>query len=333
MMIAMRFLLVLGVLCGAAPIVAQVESVAPVPAPASQVSVQPVPTAPQSPAVGEPESGSAEADAGESVPAPEGPSPAQLARDLRNRSRSIVLLGSDVRVLPGDTVREVVVIGGSAQIEGRVLQNVVVVGGDIDLEEGASVDWDMVNVFGTTTIAEGASIGRELVVVGGRLEAPFQFRAGRSQNVVSLPRGLQSFVSGVFPWVTGGWLWGRVVVPGLPWMWGIVGIVSLVYLSIGFLFPVAVARIAAPIEDRPLSTFIAGLVALILAGPIVFLLGVSMVGIVVIPFFLAALVVATLFGRVAVASRLAEVQSTRVARQGNRAPGALPLAPDESRSH
>jgi len=293
MMTAMRFFLFLGLLIGAVPIAAQVS-------------------APESPATQESADSEAVSSAEvvlDTITAAQAEEEAEhsaqmIEMELNHRSRSIVQFGTDVRLLPGDTVGEVVVIGGSLVVEGRVIRNVVVVGGNVELGENATVGGDLVNVLGTTTIAQGASIGRELVVVGGRLEAPFQFRAGRSQNVISLPGGLQAFVSGIFPWVTGGLMWGRVVVPGLPWMWGIIGIVSLVYLSIGFLFSGAVARVGAPIEERPLSTFLAGLATLIVAPLIIFLLGVSVVGIIVIPFFVAALLMAGLIGRVAVARRL-----------------------------
>ena len=69
-------------------------------------------------------------------------------------------------------MREVVVISGSATIEGRVEQDVVVVLGSATLGPNASVGGDLVVVSGSATIAPGATVGQDFVVIGGETHVP-----------------------------------------------------------------------------------------------------------------------------------------------------------------
>ena len=52
------------------------------------------------------------------------------------------------------------------------------------------------------------------------------------------------------PWITRGLLWGRPIVPGLPWVWGIVGVFFVVYLVLNIVFdrPCARARERSPTD-------------------------------------------------------------------------------------
>jgi uncharacterized RDD family membrane protein YckC len=152
---------------------------------------------------------------------------------------------------------------------------------------------------GGTTIAPGAKVSGDLVVVGSRLDAPAQFTAGGEQVVIGTPIG--GLLEGIVPWVARGLLWGRLIVPGLPWVWGVLGISFIVYLLLSMVFHQPVHASADTLAAKPFTAFVTGLLVLILAGPVCLLLVVSIAGIAVVPFVLCAILLAWILGKAAVA--------------------------------
>ena len=75
----------------------------------------------------------------------------------------------------------------------------------------------------------------------------------------------------------------------------------MVYLALNIVFDRPVRACAGTLADKPLTAFAVGLLVLLLAGPVCALLTVSVVGIVVVPFVLCALVVAGMVGKVGTA--------------------------------
>src|SRR6185295_14430441 len=103
------------------------------------------------------------------------------------------------------------------------------------------------------------------------------------------------------PWITRGLLWGRLIVPDLPWVWRIVGLSFLVYLILNLIFPEPIRACVRTFDDRPLTAFATGLLVLLLTGPVCVLLAVSVVGLAVVPFVLAALFIGAIIGKIGVA--------------------------------
>jgi len=200
----------------------------------------------------------------------------------------------------GTEISEAVVIFGDATINGRVDGNVVVVMGNLQVGSTAIVEGAVVNIGGTATVAEGAVMQDDLVIVAGRLEAPPGF-SPLGEHVLIGPPGLADGVRGLVPWLTHGLLWGRVIVPSLGWMWPLIGVSFLVFLAVAAAFPRAVHACTATLATRPLSAFFTGILTLLLAGPLSTVLAISVVGIVVIPFVLCALVIGWVVGKVGVA--------------------------------
>ena len=213
---------------------------------------------------------------------------------------TIVRVFGDYTVMEGDSVREVVVVAGSATIEGRVDRDVVVILGMATLSDTADLRGSLVVIGGSATVAPGARIDRDLVVVAGSLEGPPGFAAGRQQTVIG-PTMLGDGVRAAVPWVTNGALWGRPIAPAMPWVWGIVAIFALIYLTLNIVFGRAVTASVELLHERPFRALFVGVLVLMLVGPVTFVLGVSVVGIVLVPVLLCAVVVAALFGKVAVA--------------------------------
>jgi uncharacterized RDD family membrane protein YckC len=219
--------------------------------------------------------------------------------EIRRIARPAFRLGQDYRLQPGETVREVVVISGAATIEGTVQGDVVVVVGRVRLGSTAIIHGNLTVVGGSLDIESGADVRRELVVVGGGFNAPPEFSAG-GQHVVIGDSLIGHRIDAIVPWITTGLLWGRPLVLGIGWVWTIVFLCFLVYLIVALVFDRSVRTCTETLVRRPLGSFMAGLLVLLLFGPVLFILAVSVVGIAVIPFVLCAMVIAWIVGKVAV---------------------------------
>jgi len=131
------------------------------------------------------------------------------------------------------------------------------------------------------------------------MNAPPDFVSGGEHVVVGYP-GLETTLRNFSAWLTGGLFWGRVVVPGLGWIWGLLAITFVVYLAVALLFGPAVQKTGALLATRPAGSLFAGLIVLALAGPLSFLLAVSVVGLVAIPVLMFALVATAVIGKIGV---------------------------------
>jgi uncharacterized RDD family membrane protein YckC len=213
---------------------------------------------------------------------------------------SPVRIGQDYTLRADESAQDVVVIFGNADISGHARGDVVVILGDARLSSTASVDGDFVVVGGAGVAASGATVGGDVVVIGGGLEAPVDFKP-RGESVILGSTSLDGRLKAFVPWITRGLLWGRPIVPDLAWVWGIVGIFFVVYLALNVVFDRPVHACAEALADRPLTALTVGLLVLLLAGPVCALLAVSVIGIVVVPFVICALVVAGIVGKVGTA--------------------------------
>lgn len=271
----------------------------------SAVAALQVPSAPEpSEAPAEPVSEPAEPPEPPDPPEPAAPAQIQNDRQPRGlppaRRRQDVRIGQDLTLQAGETTVEAVVIFGHARIAGHVERDMVVVMGTAELLETASVGGSLVVIGSNAGIAPGARVDRDVVVVGGTLDAPADFRAGGEHVVVGVPM-MGAALSVFTPWVNRGLLLGRPLVPDLPWMWVLVGVLFLVYALLTLLFERPVRLAAGALDEKPLTAFGAGLLVMILLGPITMLLMVSVVGLVIVPFLLAAVVAIAVVGRVATA--------------------------------
>jgi uncharacterized RDD family membrane protein YckC len=222
--------------------------------------------------------------------------PARAAAQTGNPVR----IGQDYTLGAGESAQDIVVIFGNADISGHATGDVVVILGTARLSSTASIDGDFVAIAGPAIAASGATVGGDVVVIGSGLEAPVDFKP-RGESVVLGSAWLTGRLTAFLPWITRGLLWGRPIVPGLGWVWVLVGIFFLVYLTINLVFERPVRACADTLAARPLTAFAVGLLVLLLSGPVFALLTVSVIGIVVVPFVICALVVAGMVGKVGAA--------------------------------
>jgi uncharacterized RDD family membrane protein YckC len=240
----------------------------------------------------------------QAAPPIEAPAPAEvpLAPDSEQVifARPAVRVGTPLVLGPNAALREAVVVMADATVAGRILGDLVVVLGDLRLERTAVIEGSVIVVGGRVSIDEGAAIEDDFVTVGGEVDAPAGFIPG-SEHVVFGPPGLGNVMRDVAPWFTRGLLWGRVVVPDLPWVWSVVGIALLVTLIITVAFPGAVLASTETLSARPVGSLFAGVLALLLFAPVVTILAISFVGIPIIPFVVCAMVAGWLLGKASVA--------------------------------
>ena len=217
----------------------------------------------------------------------------------RRRTRGVVRVGQDFELSPGDFVQEAVVIFGDATIAGEVNRDLVVIFGTARLSSTAVINQGLVVVGGSAVAESGATVGRDLVIVGGTLDAPSTFIPG-GEHVVIGSGMLGGWLEGVVPYVSRGLVWGRVIVPDLPWVWGVVAFFFLVYLVLNLIFDRQVRAGADTLSSRPLTAFGVGLLVLLLLGPVSLLLAISVAGLIVIPFLFCALLALGILGKIAV---------------------------------
>lgn len=216
------------------------------------------------------------------------------------RSRNAMRLGQSLTIGPNDMVRDAVVIFGDARVAGHVTGNLLVWFGKAQIDRTAVIDGDFLSVGGSVTVQEGATARRDLVVIGGPLEAPAGFAAGGEQIVIGSGM-LGGSLNAAVPFLSRGLLWGRVIVPELPWIWGVLSLFFLLYAVLNLLFDRPVRACAATLQNRPLTAFGTGLLVLLLVGPVCVLLAVSIIGIAVVPFVICAVIAGGMIGKVSVA--------------------------------
>ena len=226
--------------------------------------------------------------------------PTDIDIERWERSRDAMRLGQNLTVGPNDVVRDAIVIFGDATIAGRVTGDLHVYFGNARVMSTAVIDGDLVSVGGNVTVQPGATARRDLVVIGGPLDAPAEFAVGGEQVVVGAGV-LGGSLNAVAPYLSRGLVWGRLIVPDFPWVWGIVSLFFLLYAALNLIFDRPVRSCAGTLRDRPLTAFGTGLLVLLLLGPICVLLAVSIIGIAVVPFVICAAIAGAVIGKVAVA--------------------------------
>jgi uncharacterized RDD family membrane protein YckC len=214
-------------------------------------------------------------------------------------NRRIVRVGQSYSLGEAESVREIHSGLADITIAGTVEYDVVVIVGSLHLTNTAKIGGNVLVIGGTLTIDSGASVARDMIVAGGNLDAPATFTPGGEQVIVGTI-GIAHALRGLVPWVTRGLLFGRPIVPDLWWMWPIIAVFLFVYLMVHALFSRHVGTVADTVSARPLSSFLLGLLALILIVPAIAILAATVIGILVVPFVLCAILVAALIGKAGV---------------------------------
>lgn len=212
----------------------------------------------------------------------------------------VVQIGRSYTLPLGKRVESVVVIAGTARIEGEIKQDLVVVAGAATLAGTATVGGDFVVVSGTGDLQPGAVVGGDLVAVGSGLKVPPGFSPGGDHVSVGAFALGDQFADAAH-WLTRGLLWGRPIVHDLPWMWALAAVLVLLCLLINLVFDGPVRACADTLGRKPLTTGLTGFLTLLLIAPVSFILTVSVIGLALVPLLWLAFLIAGLIGNVAAA--------------------------------
>jgi uncharacterized RDD family membrane protein YckC len=208
-------------------------------------------------------------------------------------------VGGRHSVNEGDEAQAVVVVMGDGRIAGHVRSDVVVVFGKAEIASTAVIEGSLVVVGGHASIVGNPTVGRGFFVIGGSVDADPGFMPD-GEHVVVDPRAFGVNVEAIVPWITRGVMWGRPLVPSLQWLWFVVGAFLLAYVVLALALERPVRRSADTIAAKPVSTFLTGLLVLVLIGPVGLLLAATVIGVIVVPFAVCGLLAAWLIGKAGV---------------------------------
>jgi uncharacterized RDD family membrane protein YckC len=229
---------------------------------------------------------------------PTEPAPPEPERIKSKSLQEVVRIFSDGIVGPNEVSSDFVVVGGRGVIEGMVDGDGVVILGNAIIN--GKVDGDFVNILGTTSLGPDAEIEGELVVIGRLVKAEGATVYGDVVEINFLP----DFTSGQFKWVgewfRSGLFMGRPLPHGHSWAWIAAGVLLLISLLISLIFRRAIDSTALILDSKPAASLLAGMLIFVLSVPLTFILTVSVIGILIIPFYIAGLMVAGVFGVIAV---------------------------------
>ncbi len=252
------------------------------------------------------------------APAASATNDAVANRDDENRGepQPMVMFGQNVELKAGDTADVIVVIGGSAKVHGKVRQAVVTIGGssevdgevgdavvavmgNVHLKPGAKINRDAVAVMGALTMDSGVKVGGDAVSVGG------QFNIADGAKI----HGQKVNVGFPIPFLKAEWLtqWltycvfeFRPLAPQVGFVWIIAGVFFLFYLFVAAVFPRPVQACVDVLNQRPATTILMGILTKIFVPVVIIILVVTVIGLVVVPFLVAALFLGAVVGKIAI---------------------------------
>jgi cytoskeletal protein CcmA (bactofilin family) len=109
--------------------------------------------------------------------------PSSELNEPHKRGSDRTVMGGDVRVAKGETVRDLTVFGGNVDIEGEASGDVTVFGGEVHVGEGARVHGDATVFGGTLRLEPGAHVDGDVSCVGGELDRDPGAAIGGDVNV------------------------------------------------------------------------------------------------------------------------------------------------------
>jgi len=230
------------------------------------------------------------------------------------RREAVVSIRNNAELKADDWADTVVAIGGSATALGKVREAVVAIAGDVKVDNQADetvailgdvtvgpegrIRGEIVAVGGNVTIKKGAKIHRDITTVGGRVY--IEDGAIVEGRVHEIDTGSFGFprLGWLRGWFTHCFLLMRPLAPQVGWVWVIaIGLLAF-YFVIAALFPRPVLACVNELTQRPATTFFMGLLTKLLFLPILIILGATGIGLFVVPFLLAALLIGAIVGKV-----------------------------------
>lgn len=225
-------------------------------------------------------------------------------RRALTRPRDVLQLGGPVSIAPGEEAQNVVVVFGEANVQGTVRGDVVVVFGRVTVE--GEVRGSLVAPLTKVRLESDSRIEGDLVAVLGELDVAPTAQIGGERidlSMTMLEERLPA-MEGLKEWLTHGLLLGRPLPHQSGWWWGFAVGCAIFYFVLALIFARPLSVTVAALELRPMAALFLGLLVFILVGPLLLMLAATGIGLVVVPAVVAAVMVAFVFGKIAVAQFL-----------------------------
>ncbi|HSW40335.1 MAG TPA: RDD family protein [Acidobacteriota bacterium] len=230
----------------------------------------------------------------------------ELSEGTLSTGRAQVRIGGSQRVETDQTVRDIITIFGDSELAGRSERDMVTVFGNATMKGSAGrdmvtifgnaevngpVERDLVVVFGNLKLGPNAVVNRDCVVVFGRLDR--DPGAMLHQETFEI---MTSF-SGLGDYLRSGPLMGRLLPPQSIFAWMVVAIHFIMYLLFVLILPKPTAAGARNLEKNPFLCFGVGVLTMILLVPAAIVLGVTIIGILLIPFLWLSEIALAMLGK------------------------------------
>lgn len=212
-----------------------------------------------------------------------------IAAAAAAEAKNIVKIGSDIIIENGQTVNNVVDIGGQVTIYGLAEGNVLAVGGSIVLTNNAVVRGNVVCVGGVIAKSSGAQVFGDITEINS---------SNISTAVASVFRGEMEGWSLIFNIISLCFF----------------AVIFLIALLMTILIPRPLTAIVHEIQNRKSRSFFWGFLATLMMVPFFMLLVVSIIGITLIPLAFTMLLLALIFGYIAVGTLIGNFLFHRISR-------------------
>ena len=211
---------------------------------------------------------------------------------IRAGNSDLVSYGNAVEVKLGEIVRDAVSFGNNVSVKGTVTGSAVAFGGDVHVAKGGVVDGDAAAFGGTIIVDDGGRVDGEKISFGpGALLSPFKSSHG--------PR------PAIAPWPTR--MGGKLLAAGAQFVCFFLG--GLLLLAVA---PRRTQAVADALAAHPFKAGGVGILAAIAWLPITVLLAVTIIGLLLIPFFWLLYPAAGFLGYVALALIVGRKLPTKV---------------------
>ncbi|MBV8173667.1 MAG: RDD family protein [Verrucomicrobia bacterium] len=211
-----------------------------------------------------------------------------------DRDDAVVTAGSYKLDAGQSTSGGVVLIGSTGMVDGTVNGDLVIIGSKVAFS--GTVNGDFVTIGSNLLIGSGAVANGDFVSCASDVKGEEELRVNGEHVTLNTFSPAVPVVKEVLT----NFVQFRPISPfsGFSWTLGI--IVLIVSLVFGLIFPKAIAGTDVVLRERPVPSFLIGLAVILGAAVLSFLLLITIVGIIALPFLALAIFILNLFGSTSV---------------------------------
>ncbi len=201
-------------------------------------------------------------------------------------ARNIIKIGKDINISEGQKVDNAIAIAGQITVNGLVENNVLTVGGSVVLTNAAVVRGNVICIGGVVVQGNGAQVFGNITEVN-------------SSNI-------STALSSAFFGDMDAWTWLVDII-----YFCFFAMILMLALFMAVLFPRPLNAIANSIHDNKAKSFFWGALGTLMIAPFFMLLILSFIGIPLIPLIFSAILLAFMFGFIAVSALLGKFILTK----------------------